>query len=87
VDPATKQDLADLKTEILHAVAQSKERLTGRMRDMQTELRAFLPFREEVQVRHSTLETRTSAIDARMGVLERRLSEIEKKLLLNPPAA
>jgi hypothetical protein len=48
-EPATKQDLADMES-----------RLVERMRDMQTELlKAFLPFREQVQLRQSTLETRS----------------------------
>jgi hypothetical protein len=79
--PVTRAELR----EELHAV---KERLTERMRDMQTELlTAFLPFREQVQLRESATEARSNVIEARMNTLETRLSEIEKKLLLNPPAA
>jgi hypothetical protein len=65
----------------------TEERLTERMRDMQTELlKAFLPFREQIGLREAALEARQNSLDARQGVLERRLSEIEKKLLLGGAA-
>jgi hypothetical protein len=83
-DLATKQDLENMKREILEGVAEL-------VRDSQTEiLKAFFPFQESVSVRFRKIEADSSNLNVslteRMGVLERRLHEIEKKLLLNPPA-
>lgn len=69
--------------ELKRYLKEMEERLIERMRDMQTELlKAFLPFREQVNLREATLEARQNSLEARQGVLDQRLGEIEKKLLL-----
>jgi hypothetical protein len=97
--PATKRDLAEVKTELKQDIAEVKHdmagmenRLSERIRDSQTEiLKAFLPYQESQNLRLRTLEAKLSNTDTgiteRMAILERRLAEIEKRLLLNPPAA
>jgi hypothetical protein len=84
----TDEELTAKFDRIDRTLHQLEERLIEQMRDMQTELlKAFLPFREQTDLREQTLETRQNTLEARQSSIERRLSEIEKKLLLNPPAA
>jgi hypothetical protein len=62
--PATKQDLDHVE-----------ERLTEKMRDMQTEvLRAFHDWARPVEIKLRTLPM----IDERLGLLEERISRIER---------
>lgn len=98
--PATKQDLGQLKAELLEALRgglheteerfiermrETEERLIERMRDMQTEtVRVFMDFQRQNEARHSTQEKVTGALGERVASLEHRLLEIERKLLLNP---
>ena len=84
--PATKQDLADLKAELELRF----DSLQEMMRDMQTEmLKAFLPYQEAQNIRLHHVEVdaanHNSALKQRMEVLEGRLAEIEKRLFLHPP--
>ena len=72
--PVTKADLAEFRDELIE-----------RMRDMQTEiLRAFEAFAAGQEIRLRKLEADHSNLDAatggRLSVLERRLFEIEKRL-------
>jgi len=80
-----KSDLADQKLEILETTQEQ-------VRDAQTEiLKAFLPFREEHDIKFRAFEVRLTNTEAelraRMDVISRRLGEIEDKLRINPPAA
>jgi len=74
--PAWKQDLADLKAELLEAIHDSETRL----------LKAFYAFAESNQQRQAALETNTVPLARRVSTLEERILEIEKRLNL-PPAA
>jgi hypothetical protein len=65
-----------------------EERLTERMRDMQTEIiRVFMDFQQRNESRDGFQSKTSAALDERLLLVERRLFEIEKKLLLEPPAA
>ena len=69
-------------------LVQMEDRLTERMRDMQTEiLRVFIEFQQRNQSRDTALERSLPPLTDRLSSVERRWLEIEKKLLLNPPAA
>ena len=87
--PATKQDLGELKAELLaafhEALRDTEEHLIERMRDMQTEtVRVFMDFQRQNETRQSTQEKNAGALGERVASLEHRLLEIERKLLLNP---
>jgi len=77
--PATKQDLIDLKNELIE-----------HMRGMQTELlRGFASFSAGFEIRMRKVEADQSNLDAalsgRVLVLEKRLREIEQRLHIVPP--
>jgi cell division GTPase FtsZ len=79
--PATKQDLADVRTEM----KAMEERLIGAFRDSQTELRkAFVSFTESNRLRVSQLEGNQAALIARIGTLEDRLTELERSIISRP---
>ncbi len=75
--PATKGDLADLKTELIEA-----------MRDSQSAvLRAFYGFAETVQDRSKERDETEANLRRRMTTLESRILEVEKRLNMPPNAA
>jgi hypothetical protein len=91
-DAVTRQDLAELKREIVGAVQTSQtyilDQVQQMVRDAQTEiLKAYLPSQEGHNIRFRTMDATDRGLAERIEVLERRLQEIEKKLLMNPPAA
>jgi len=91
-----KAGLAELRTEFKADLAEQRreilETTREQVRDAQTEiLKAFLPFREEHDIKFRAFEVRLTNTEAelraRMDVLSRRLGEIEERLRMNPPAA
>ena len=91
-----KAGLAELRTEFKADLAEQRreilETTQEQVRDAQTEiLKAFLPFREEHDIKFRAFEVRLpnteAELRARMDVLSRRLGEIEERLRMNPPAA
>ncbi len=75
-EPATREDLAQAKAELLEAVHDVETRL----------LKAFYGFAESNQQRQAALETNILALIKRVSTIEERLLEIERRLNL-PPAA
>lgn len=89
-NPATKQDLTDLRIDMQEDLAALEERLIEHMRGMQTELlRGFASFSAGQTIRMRKLEADQSnlsyALSGRIEVLEERLLEIEQRLHIVPP--
>jgi hypothetical protein len=83
LDDDDKQWIVDLLASAMRAL---EERLTEKMRDMQTEiLNGFQPYAEEIRSRERGLELRQNLLEERQAILSGRLMEIEKKLLMRPP--
>lgn len=89
MDQELKQHLeameSQLSTHFDKRLGKLEERLTEKMRDMQTELlRGFAAFSEGQTIRVRKVEADQSNLDAalsgRVNVLERRLLEIELRL-------
>ena len=96
--PATKQDLAKLKDEILAAMregevrleARLKDELLGEMRklvyDAETHLlNAFYGFAESNRKHLAELDREDGSLRERLGAIEGRVLEIEKRLNFPPP--
>jgi hypothetical protein len=82
-EPATKQDISQLHSEMQHMY----DDLVERIDDTQTKmLQAFYTFAESNQKRLTENERDTSGVKDRLAILESRVTEIEKRLNL-PPAA
>jgi hypothetical protein len=80
--PATKQDLAEVRTEM----KAMEDRLIEAFRDSQTELlKAFYSFTESNRQRVSQLEGNQASLITRVGTLEDRLTNLERKLITPPP--
>src|ERR1035437_9820620 len=96
-EPATKQDLADVRIELkqdfadvrseLKADMQAMEdRLIEAFRDSQTELlKAFYSFTESNRQRVSQLEGNQSSLITRVGTLEDRMTDLERRIITPPP--
>jgi|ERR1035441_8906387 chromosome segregation ATPase len=91
--PATKQDLAEVRTEMkamedrlddrMHSM---EDRLIEAFRDSQTELlKAFYSFTESNRQRVSQLEGNQASLITRVGTLEDRITNLERKLITPPP--
>jgi hypothetical protein len=89
MDQELKQHLegmeSRLSTHVDERMGKLEERLTEKMRDMQTELlRGFAAFSESQNLRLRKVEADQSNLDAalsgRVNVLEKRLLEIELRL-------
>jgi hypothetical protein len=97
--PATKGDLADLRTEfkgglsdlrtdLKRELADQKDGLIEAIRDSQTEvLKAFYGFSQTIQDRFKESDDSEAAIKRRMTTLESRILEVEKRLNMPPNAA
>jgi hypothetical protein len=76
-EPATKQDLQILRSEMNHQYDDLKETI----RDVQTEmLKAFYSFAESNQKRMAEMETESAAIKSRLSTIEDRLLQVERKV-------
>ena len=96
--PATKEDLAKLKGEILEAMgkqrqeflealARQREELLEAIDDRETRLlKAFYTWAEAAQKHSADLDRSDSSLRERMGSLEGRVTEVEKRLNM-PPAS
>ena len=72
--PATKQDLADLKEELLEA-----------MHDIETHLlKGFYGYTESTQKHLNELDRSDGSLRERLGTLENRVIDIEKRLNFPP---
>ncbi len=97
--PATKGDLADLRTELKGDIAglrielknelvSQKDELIEAIRDNQTEvLKAFYGFSQTIQERFKQSDDAETAIKRRMATLESRVLEVEKRLHMPPNVA
>ena len=97
--PATKGDLADLRTELKGDLSDSrtdlkrelavqKDELIEVIRDSQTEiLKAFYGFSQTIQERFKLADDAEAALKRRMATLESRVLEVEKRLNMPPNAA
>ena len=82
-EPATKQDLAEVRTE-LRAM---EGRLIEAFRDSQTELlKAFYTFTESNRQRVGQLEGNQASLINRVGTLEDRMTDLERRIITPPPA-
>ena len=82
-EPATKQDVAMLRSEMQHMY----DSLVETIRDVQTELlKAFYNFGQSNNKRMTELEGNEAAIRSRLGTIEDRLMEVEKRLNIPPSA-
>ena len=80
--PATKQDLAEVRTEM----KAMEDRLIEAFRDSQTELlKAFYSFTESNRQRVSQLEGNQASLINRVGTLEDRMTDLERKFITQPP--
>jgi hypothetical protein len=76
-EPATKQDIAQLRSAMNHQYDDLKETI----RDSETKLlKAFYTFAESNQTRLATIETDSDAVKKRVGILEERVLELERKV-------
>jgi hypothetical protein len=83
--PATKQDLAEVRTEMENRMQAMEDRLIKAFRDSQTELlKAFYSFTESNRQRVSQVEGNQIALITRVGTLEDRLTDLERRLI-SPP--
>jgi hypothetical protein len=82
-EPATKQDIEQLRSEFQHGFDDLKESL----RDGQTELlKAFYSFAQSTDTKLKEGEVGDFMLRQRLTAAESRITEIEKRLNL-PPAA
>jgi predicted metal-dependent phosphoesterase TrpH len=90
--PATKQDLTEVRTEVkamdvrLNDRMQAMEdRLIEAFRDSQTELlKAFYSFTESNRQRVSQVEANQASLITRVGTLEDRITDLERRII-SPP--
>ncbi len=79
--PATKQDLVDLKKDLLAADARLKEELVEAMRGIETHLlKAFYGYTETLQKHLGELDRSDGSLRERLGDLENRVIELEKRI-------
>ena len=79
--PATKQDLAEVRTEM----KAMEDRLIEVFRDSQTELlNAFYSFTESNRQRVSQVEGNQASLITRVGTLEDRITDLERRII-SPP--
>jgi hypothetical protein len=79
--PATKQDLEQLRSEFQHGFDDLKESL----RDVQTELlRAFYSFAQSTDAKLKDSEIADFMLRQRLTAVESRVTEIEKRINLPP---
>ena len=84
--PATKQDLAEVRTEMENHMQAMEDRLIEAFRDSQTELlKAFYSFTESNRQRVSQLEGNQASLINRVGTLEDRMTDLERKFITQPP--
>jgi hypothetical protein len=82
-EPATKQDLQQMRSEFQHAFDDLKETL----RDVQTELlKAFYAFAQSTDAKLKESEISDMLLRQRLTAVEFRLTEVEKRLNLPPRA-
>ena len=97
--PATKQDLANLRDELLAAMREGDARLKTELKDelleemrklaydAETHLRnAFYGFAETNRKHLAELDREDGSLRERLGAIEGRVLEIEKRLNFPPPA-
>lgn len=99
--PATKGDIADLRSELHRTADQLRERIENvdtrmgegfshldeSIHDSQTEiLRSIYGFTESLQQRFQEMDQTEASLKRRMTILEGRILEVEKRLNI-PPAA
>jgi len=79
--PATKQDLAEVRIEM----KAMEDRLIEAFRDSQTELlKAFYSFTESNRQRVSQLEGNQSSLITRVGNLEDRMTDLQLRTITPP---
>ncbi len=95
-EPATKQDLAAVKQDIIAEVKQdiamvrsemqhTHDSLIERMAGSETKLlKAFYTFADSNQVRLAEVESESAALRKRLGVVESRVTDLEKRLNMPP---
>ncbi len=84
--PATKEDLANLKEELHGAMANLEEKLLEAIHDSETRLlKAFYNWAETTQQHLAHLDQTDNSFRQRLGTLEHRVMEIEKRLNMPPP--
>jgi hypothetical protein len=87
VNPATKGDLLDLRSEFKSDLQSLRDELIEVIRDSQTEtLRTFYGFTQTIQTRFQDQDLTEASLKRRMTVIEERLLAVEKRLNM-PPAA
>ena len=80
-EPATKQDIAQLQTEMQHMYDDLKESI----RDSETKLlQAFYIYAESNQKRLASIESESAALKSRLSTVEDRLTDVEKRLNMPP---
>jgi phage shock protein A len=92
--PATKGDIADLRSDLHRSADQLRERIENlesrleeAIRDSQTEiLKSIYGFTQTVQNRFQEMDQTEATLKRRMTTLEGRMLEVEKRLNI-PPAA
>jgi hypothetical protein len=83
--PATKQDLAEVRTEMENRMQAMEDRLIEAFRDSQTELlQAFYSFTESNRQRVSQVEANQASLITRVGTLEDRITDLERRII-SPP--
>jgi ABC-type phosphate transport system auxiliary subunit len=94
--PATKQDIAELRSELQSEIRQNSDQLRSEfqhgfddlkesLRDMQTELlRAFYSFAQSTEVKLKDSEVADFMLRQRLSAVESRVTEIEKRINLPP---
>jgi predicted metal-dependent phosphoesterase TrpH len=83
--PATKQDLAEVHTEMENRMQAMEDRLIEAFRDSQTELlKAFYSFTESNRQRVSQVEANQASLITRVGTLEDRITDLERRII-SPP--
>ena len=84
--PATKQDLAEVRIEMENRMQAMEDRLIEAFRDLQTELlKAFYSFTESNRQRVSQLEGNQASLITRVGTLEDRMTDLERRIITPPP--
>ena len=84
--PATKQDLAEVRTEMENRMQAMEDRLIEAFRDSQTELlKAFYSFTESNRQRVSQVEANQASLITRVGTLEDRITDLERRIITPPP--
>jgi hypothetical protein len=83
--PATKQDIADVRTEMKAEMKAMEDRLIKAFRGSQTELlKAFYSFTESNRQRVSQLEGNQSSLITRVGALEDRMTDLQLRTITPP---